>query len=250
MNNLIDLIRDSVEPRPHPAILISGGLDSTILLHHLKEKTEKPIFTYTMGIAELNEFQQAEKVAKHYGTVHRNILVKDILPTLAKLQQFMDRPRWNLWPYWCYREAEIDGCQNAYIAEGMDEHFGGYWYKPEASYQEYWGGVLEWSLPTHRKLAGICGLNLLTPFIKLNIRETLPLWDGVLHDKTYLRELYKGILSDFVIERRKNPGRIDFLKIWDIEVQPHLKIEMPDNMARAYYLVNKWVTEKWSELHA
>ena len=42
---LLQKLRNAVKPKPKPAILLSGGLDSTILLHHLTEKSKEPIHT-------------------------------------------------------------------------------------------------------------------------------------------------------------------------------------------------------------
>ena len=38
MNKLIELISDSIESVENPAVYISGGLDSTIVLHHVDQK--------------------------------------------------------------------------------------------------------------------------------------------------------------------------------------------------------------------
>jgi len=247
-DDLFNAIRDSVKSMPKPAVLLSGGLDSTILLHHLKEKTKEPIHTYTIGLEE-NDFEWGTLVAEHYGSIHRNIEVTDILPTFAKLQAHLDRPRWNLWPYWGYHAAWEDRRETVYIGEGMDEHFGGYWYKPEKTYQEYWAGVLGWSIPTHTQIAYLFGLYLEIPFLKLDVRHTRPFWDEKYKDKTPLRQIYKGIVPDFIIDRKKNPGRIDFCQIWDSEVAPHIPGPKPENRQESYALINKYVMEKWLETH-
>ena len=41
--DLLHAIGDSVVPYPKPAVFISGGLDSTILLHHLLEKSDEEV---------------------------------------------------------------------------------------------------------------------------------------------------------------------------------------------------------------
>ena len=247
--DLLHAIGDSVVPYPKPAVFISGGLDSTILLHHLQGKTDEEIFTYSTGCPEENEFIYATKVAEHYGTIHKNVEIHDILPTFAELQKHLDRPRFNLWPYWCYEAALEDGRKTVYIGEGMDEHFGGYWYKPETSYQEYWAGVLEWSIPTHTQLAHLFNIKLQIPFLRLDVRQTMPYWDGEHRDKTHLRNLYKNIIPDFVVERKKNPGRLNFCKIWDREIAPHIPVSKPETRLESYKIINKWVIEKWLESH-
>ena len=45
---IVELINKAVIPYPKPAVFISGGLDSTIVLHHLSQKnTEEQIHTFT-----------------------------------------------------------------------------------------------------------------------------------------------------------------------------------------------------------
>jgi len=243
---LLQELRDAVKPKPRPAVLLSGGLDSTILLHHLKEKTKEKIHTYTIGLED-DDFEYGTLVAEHYNTTHKNVEIKDILPTFAKLQAHLDRPRWNLWPYWGYHAAWEDGRNTVYIGEGMDEHFGGYWYKPDQTYQEYWASVLAWSIPTHTQIAYLFGLSLETPFRRLDITQTRPFWDEKHQDKTLLRHIYNGILPDFVIERKKNPGRIDFCQIWEEEVAPHIPSPKPQNRIESYDIITKWTMKKWLE---
>ena len=113
-DELLQEIRASVKARPKPAILLSGGFDSALLLHHLKEKTREEIYTYTIGLEE-DDFENGTIVAEHYGTTHRNVEISDIIPTFTKLQAHLDRPRWNLWPYWGYEAAWEDGRETVYI---------------------------------------------------------------------------------------------------------------------------------------
>jgi len=45
LREVVKMLKGRVYILPKPAVYISGGLDSTILLHHLKEKTKKEIYT-------------------------------------------------------------------------------------------------------------------------------------------------------------------------------------------------------------
>ena len=252
--HLVDLLRDAVQPTSKPAVLISGGLDSTILLHHLTEKTEEQIFTYTVGLPEQNEFEDAWRVAKHYESRHTEIRTDRILETFRKLIPILDKPRFNLWPCYAYEAANKDKRQNIYVGEGPDEHFGGYWERPRRTYQEYWGGTIEWSISTHMILAEHYILNLQTPFLRLDINKTLPYWidpHDTPIDKQNLREAYKGIIPSFVLEKPKTPGRINWEipSIWEREIQPYLNVPCPKTHQEANMLVNRWITEQWLNEH-
>jgi len=232
-----------VKPTSHPGVLLSGGLDSTILLHHLVECSNEPVKAFTVGCGSWNESESARLVAEHYGVEWTYIPIKGVDAALREIVPKLTHPRWNIWPLWAYREAARQDVDNVYIAEGMDEHFSGYWYKPEATPQEYWGGVLEWSLPIHRQLAQLNGLNLHIPFISLPLKETIGSWDPE-RGKKALREAYKGVIPECARTRVKQPGRINFLSIWDEEFSS-LPFPKPETMEESYRILNLYVTKIW-----
>lgn len=244
---IIDLIRESVKPGPHPAVFLSGGLDSTILLHHLNEKTEEEIHTYTAYWLDYdkNEIRFAKMVSEHYNTVHHEVKMKGLISLYEKIIPQLDRPRFNLWPTFLYRAAFDDLRETVYTGEGMDEHFGGYWYREEQTYQENWSVVLEYSLPTHRQLAKRYDLRLETPFVRLPVEMTLPYYDKKNHNKELLRLIYQNIIPRHVIERKKQPGRTPWLHIWHTEIEPFIGIKVPDTRQQAQDIMRKWVTKQW-----
>lgn len=248
---LVGYMREAIKPYPRPAVLISGGLDSCIVLHHLREKTEEKIHTYHIQLPGEDEDRLAERIAEHYETIHRSVKISNFISILKKLQKHLDRPRWNIWPYWGYKAAEENGCENVYIGEGLDEHFGGYWYKPKVSYQEYWSSTLEWSIPTHRQIAELLSLNLHIPYLTLNIEYTKPFWDGEHGDKKILRSIYSAYTSlpSFVLEQKKNPGRIDFLKLWDVEISPYIDCPPPETRLDSYRIINTFTMKEWLKTH-
>ena len=246
--NIVGMLRGAVSASPCPAVLISGGLDSTILLHHLTELTGEKIHTYTVGLPEDNEFAEARRVAQHYGTTHTELTAGNIAAEFAKVIPLLDRPRFNLWPLYAYIAAQRDGCQNIYIAEGLDEHFGGYENKPPATPQELWAGVIEWSLTTHRQLAAMHGMKLHTPFIRLPLKETIRYWRdphtcGVA--KAELKKAYRGVIPKFVLERHKVGGRFNWENpvVWRREFS--FLGEVPESHEEANRRVNVWATGRW-----
>ena len=250
MSKIIGIISGSVVSTSKPAVFISGGLDSTILLHHLKEKTAEKIHTYTVGLPEDNEFAEARAVAQHYNTNHTEVTAHEIMTTYKRIIPLLDRPRFNLWPLYLYTQALSDGCENVYIAEGLDEHFGGYENKPPMTPQESWGGVLEWSLPTHRQLAALTGLKLHTPFIGLPLEETIRYWRDPHHGaaKRLLKGAYRGVIPDYVIRRHKVGGRFNWEipSVWKREFS--VLGEVPASHEEANRRVNCWVTRMWLQL--
>lgn len=252
MNALVDTIRSCVKPSPKPCVNISGGIDSTIILHHLTEKSKEQIYTYTVGFTDQEtEFAYAEKVADHYGTRHKEIVVKNMLSTYPKILKFMDRPRYNLWPYWAAEQASKDGRLNCYIGEGGDEHFGGYWYKTPTSYPEQWAHLFMYVNPTYTQIYDHFNIKLHAPLHPRNLRFTVtyPYYD---HDqeKKHLRKAYRGILPTFVLECRKLNGRKDYWVIWRKELQKYFPGEQPKSIEDIQRLWNLWVTREWLNLQS
>jgi len=229
---------------------ISGGVDSTIVLHHLAEKCSEPLYTYTVGFTDQEtEFAYAQQVAEHYGTNHKEILIENLLDRYSEILKFMDRPRYNLWPYWVAEQAAKDGRENCYIGEGGDEHFGGYWYKPQTSYPEQWAHFFMYVMPTYNQIYSHFKINLHAPLHPRNLRFTVtyPYYD---HDqeKKHLRKAYQGILPDFVVDRRKLNGRKDYWAIWRKELQTYFPSESPRCVEDIQRLWNLWVTREWLKL--
>jgi asparagine synthetase B (glutamine-hydrolysing) len=251
MCKLVDTIRACVVPSPKPFVALSGGIDSAIVLHHLSEKCKEPIHTYTVGFTgQDTEFAHAQQLAEHYGTTHKEIVIENMLDTYPEILAFMDKPRFNLWPYWVARQAKQDGMLNAYIGEGGDEHFGGYWYLPQMSYPEIWAHLFTYVDPTYQQVYDHFGIKLHKPLHPSNLRfnVTYPYYD---HDqeKRFVREAYKGILPDFVIENRKLNGRKDYWVFWNQELSQKFPNEKPRSEQDIIKLWNLYVTKEWLKLH-
>ena len=61
-------------------VFISGGLDSTIMLHFLAQYPEYKINTFTMGFGEeTDELEDAREVAEFYGTNHHELILGHLL---------------------------------------------------------------------------------------------------------------------------------------------------------------------------
>jgi asparagine synthetase B (glutamine-hydrolysing) len=215
----------------------------------LTELTGAEIHTYTVGLPECNEFKEAQAVAEYYGTTHENITALDIARTFSFLIPILERPRFNLWVMYAYIHAARDGCENVYVAEGLDEHFGGYENKPPMSPQETWGGVLEWSLPTHRQVAEFYRVNLHTPFITLPLAETVKWWrDPHVHGAKYwLKAAYTGLIPDFVIDRPKVAGRFNWENLTTWRREFGFLGDPPQSHEEANRRINKWATQIWVE---
>lgn len=250
-HSLVNLIRQAVVPLPKPCVNISGGIDSTVILHHLDEKSREPIYTYTVGFSDQEtEFAYAAEVADHYGTFHTEILIDNMLKEYPKILKHFPQPRYNLWPYWLAKQAHKDKRQNCYIGEGGDEHFGGYWYKPKKTYIENWQGFFEYVYPTYKTIYDIFKINLNVPMHPNSLDWTKTIrYHDYGREKQFLREAYKGIMPDFVVNRRKKNGRKSYEAIWEKELKQYFPKAHPTTEEEVKRLWQMWVTREWLKIH-
>ena len=246
--NLRKMIDAVIVPEHLIGVYISGGLDSTILLHHLREKTDEAIYTYTFGFPDSNnEFEYAKKVSEFYDTKHREIMITNLLDILSEVLKYCERPRFNLWIYVLAKKAYEDRRKNCYVAEACDENFGGYYNKLTKSYLELWSDFWIWIKPSWEIVHRIFNINIHFPFAQLDFIKTYPYWDRE-QLKTKLREAYEGIIPSFVLERKKQAGSPNWFSLWERELSKHYPNQNPKTKGEIQFFLNHWVTKKWLEV--
>lgn len=140
---LTETIRAHLQSKEQIALNLSGGLDSSILLHEMCAAGATPK-TYTTSFENAAEsFNDdailARKLAEHYGTTHTeiNITKSTYLQHLIKAYEILEEPNYNisLPAYLITAEREgIHGDKNRvlFTGNGGDEVFGGYPYYAES----------------------------------------------------------------------------------------------------------------------
>lgn len=112
--------------------LLSGGLDSSLVVAMMQEHSRLPIRTYTIRFDDprFDEGPSAASVAKHLGTAHTEVelptsRVKDLIPSLA---QIVDEPMANpsFLPTLLVCQVARQEVVVALSGDGGDEVFGGY----------------------------------------------------------------------------------------------------------------------------
>lgn len=115
-------------------VLLSGGVDSTGVLRHAAEETDKPIHTFTVGFAGeqfADERPYARLAARQFGTEHHEITMtaEDFLSFLPRYALHMEEPVFEppaVALYFVSRLARESGVKVLLSGEGGDEAFGGY----------------------------------------------------------------------------------------------------------------------------
>jgi len=243
---LVEMIKNVVIAKSKPAVYISGGIDSTIILHHLSEKSNCEIYTYHAKFGmEGDECGKARKVAKYYGTKHTEIEITSFVDTLQEVMKFFSRARYNIWPYWLARQAKLDGRENIYIGEGSDEHFGGY---TNRDYTYAWASQINYALFTFKVIHSHLTLNLETPFHNLDWKKTIKFYKPP--QKEVLREGYKGVILDlFLNVGGRPPAFTNYYALWDKELKQYFPDYIPKSVediksALHFLAVKAWYSDQ------
>jgi asparagine synthase (glutamine-hydrolysing) len=136
------------------AVLLSGGLDSSLVAALAAERVDEPLRTFTVGFAdaEYDERAHARLVAEALGTRHEELVVEtDVAADLPQIVARLEEPLADAAaiPLYYLARAVVSEVKVALAGDGGDEVFGGY-----SRYAwDPWAGRLGRALPT-RTLAG------------------------------------------------------------------------------------------------
>ena len=141
---LLETLREAVRRRMVSdvpvGVLLSGGVDSSLITGLLAEEGQKDLATYSIGFEAANgesgdEFRWSDLIAKHYGTKHNRIFIpsEEMRAHLPGAIAAMSEPMVsydNVGFYLLSREVSKT-IRVVQSGQGADEVFGGYhWYPP------------------------------------------------------------------------------------------------------------------------
>ncbi|AGI25332.1 N-acetylglutaminylglutamine amidotransferase [Pseudomonas sp. MT3] len=143
---LLDSLRDAVSVRQRAArevgVLLSGGVDSSLLVGLLHEAGVDDLLTFSIGFEDAggergDEFQYSDLIAQRYGTRHHQLRIaeKEVIEQLPAAFQAMSEPMVShdcIAFYLLSREVSKH-CKVVQSGQGADELFAGYHWYPKVA---------------------------------------------------------------------------------------------------------------------
>ncbi|QBF27953.1 N-acetylglutaminylglutamine amidotransferase [Pseudomonas tructae] len=154
---VLDSTRQAVAIRQRAAVdvgvLLSGGVDSSLLVGLLREGGVDDLSTFSIGFEDGggergDEFQYSDLIARHYGTRHHQLRIdeREIIEQLPAAFQAMSEPMvsHDCIAFYLLSREVAKHCKVVQSGQGADELFAGYhWYQqvdgardPFAAYRE------------------------------------------------------------------------------------------------------------------
>jgi asparagine synthase (glutamine-hydrolysing) len=143
---LLDALRTAVRRRQVAdvpvGVLLSGGIDSSLVVALLAEAGQKGLQTFSVGFDDAggesgNEFEYSDLVAAHFGTDHHRIKIESsrLLPAIDQAVAAMSEPMvsHDCVAFYLLSEEVSSHVKVVQSGQGADEVLGGYdWYPPLA----------------------------------------------------------------------------------------------------------------------
>jgi asparagine synthase (glutamine-hydrolysing) len=140
---LADAVRAHMVSDVPIGALLSGGIDSSLVVGLMARASSRPIKTFSIGFDEpaFDELDGARRIADHFGTDHHEMVVRpDALAVVQRLVEHFDEPFGDssAVPTWYVSQMARRHVTVVLSGDGGDELFGGYdRYLPNARVERF-----------------------------------------------------------------------------------------------------------------
>jgi len=153
-----DVVADEMIADVPLGAFLSGGIDSSLVVALMQQRSARPVRTFTIGFADrdFDEAPHARAIARHLGTEHTELRVtpEDALAVVPRLPELYDEPFADSSQIPTYLVARLarQSVAVSLSGDGADELFGGYnryfWG------QRLWQGVRRVPAPVRALVSG------------------------------------------------------------------------------------------------
>jgi len=233
--------REAVEKNRVDGILLSGGLDSSILAFIARPST---CFTVALRDYPASDLSYSEKISRFLGIQHKKVefTTEEALATLPEvvgiLETFDPALPNDLSIYYALKFARENRISCVMTGDGSDELFAGYSYMTELPAEDLDRYITRLSQNWHfsaNELGRALGVEIKQPFLDedfirfaLEIKPELKVKDGV--GKYILRKSYEDLIPAEIVWRKKEP------------------IEYGSGSAKLHEITNNMVTDEEFQL--
>jgi asparagine synthase (glutamine-hydrolysing) len=238
-SELRETLETAVERNRAPCMLLSGGLDTSLLAAIASRRFSFKAITVTFDGAEAPDLAFARRVADYLGLQHivhcfNWAEVLDTIPQVVKVIRTFDpmEVRNDVAIFIALKHAKANNLTATITGDGCDELFAGYSFLLEhdaehvrIELEKMWKTMSFASVPMASALDMEAKLPFLDPEIKLLATKLDPKYlvrghQGRRHGKWILRKAFERILPDDVIWRMKTPiewgtGTTVFPRVFD-----------------------------------
>jgi asparagine synthase (glutamine-hydrolysing) len=209
-------LKEAVERSKADGILLSGGLDTSILAFVARPSAG---FTVALKGSPASDLVYSEKIAKLMGIQHKKMEFTTeealaTLPEVIKILKTFDLALPNdLSIYFALKLAKENGIGSVMTGDGADELFAGYSYMAKLSPEDLGRYIKRLSQNWHFSagyLGEALGIEIRQPFLDkdfvrfaLEISPELKVKDGV--GKYILRKSFEDLIPAEIVWRRKEP---------------------------------------------
>lgn len=214
--NLVEAMKRSVERRlvsdVPVAMLYSGGLDSSIVLYHMAELGKIPeVFT----CPNEDDLPFAEKYSSELGVKLTKVEMVSSPDVYLKTESVANLGSVEL-NYGLFGAVKEKGYKVCMTADGADEVFSGYKRNETMDFQnnDIYNELVYYHLPRLDKSSMAHTVEYRSPFTSdsiIGIGLKTPYWNRI--GKKILRDSYRGLIPDYILDRRKVPLKAEKIKI-------------------------------------
>jgi len=204
-------------------IALSGGLDSTIITHFIKNRKVKAVTVIAEDFVS-TDLTYCQMVSNEMGldlsifNVRTEVILEAIEETIKILKNFNDiEIRNNVVMYLAIKWAKDNGERSIITGDGADELFAGYRFlinKPEEELEKEIKRVCSvMHFPTH-EIGKKLGINIESPFLNesvIKLANEIPTnfkvreENGKIHGKWILRKTFEHYIPKQIVWREKSP---------------------------------------------